>query len=324
MALTRYTDALADPLLLLPAYANEHSLQPFYDIVAGAIRGVDANALIHFESSTLIQTEAGFTAVPGGAAYGNTSVFNFHYYTGTTTLSLDQVVQARVQTAVALGCGTILSEYEAGIGSGSESVVEVSRSADSALLSAIGWEYKEYDTVSIITGINDAVEDPLTGAVREDFGAAFSRTYAHAVAGVPVSMHFNDTTKVFVLLFNFNGATGNGAVTELRTNFAEHYPSGWKVLVVATSGAFDVLAGNGVSKNAIYLAPSDGKSASAGAGVAVAVYPVNGTVPIVTAPPAMTMNATPIATKNSGSFSSGGSYMVDASLVVLFLGLWLF
>ncbi|KAI9352202.1 hypothetical protein BDR26DRAFT_328587 [Obelidium mucronatum] len=69
-----------NPLLVDPQYANEHNLQPFYDAVASGIRSIDANAVIHFESVTLIQKDVGFKRVPGGPDYGSKSVFNFHYY----------------------------------------------------------------------------------------------------------------------------------------------------------------------------------------------------------------------------------------------------
>lgn len=82
-------DIYEDPLLLDPAFAGKHNLQPAYDVVADAIREVDDETVIMYEPVTwgmifdtrkIASLGSGFTHVPGGAQYANRSAYSYHYY----------------------------------------------------------------------------------------------------------------------------------------------------------------------------------------------------------------------------------------------------
>ena len=82
-------DIYSDPLLLDPAFAGSHNLQPAYDVVASAIREVDDTTVIMYEPVTwgmifdtrkIISAGSGFSHVPGGAQYANRSAYSYHYY----------------------------------------------------------------------------------------------------------------------------------------------------------------------------------------------------------------------------------------------------
>ncbi|KAJ3110897.1 hypothetical protein HK100_002874 [Physocladia obscura] len=69
-------------------------------------------------------------------------------------------------------------------------------------------------------------------------GAMYSRTYASAIAGTPTYMNYDDDSGEFTLVFLYNnGGSGKtnyfatAHVTEIRTNFKLHYPSGHRVEV---------------------------------------------------------------------------------------------
>ncbi len=79
-------DIYHDPALLLPGVAGHQNLQPFYEVVARAIRASDPDHLVFFEPVTWGMvlngniTGSGFSGVPGGPALRPKSVFSVHYY----------------------------------------------------------------------------------------------------------------------------------------------------------------------------------------------------------------------------------------------------
>lgn len=73
----------ANPLLLVPGYADRFKLQPLYDAVNAAIRAVDTTHLILFQAVVWevvveLGEEYGFASAPGGAAWANKSVLTWH------------------------------------------------------------------------------------------------------------------------------------------------------------------------------------------------------------------------------------------------------
>ncbi|KAJ3074272.1 hypothetical protein HDU98_011626 [Podochytrium sp. JEL0797] len=286
-----FGDIFTNILLLDAEYANTNNLQPFYDVVSAAIRAVDVNAIIHFESVTLIQKTVGFTKVPGGASFSNTSVFNFHYYSDAQKqYDLKTTMGFRIDTANALNCGAFLSEFEMGYKNGTNLafIAGAFESANEHFLSVTGWEYKDYVPLNgfVITGGNNGLVDTLTGSVRQDFAAAYSQPYAHAIAGTPTQMQFVNATRVFTLSFTWNGQTGTGGITEIRTNIALFYPGGYEVEVVSSSGGFVALADNGPFGSSIFVVPNNTSLPANGANVTLAVYPKGAGVPVLTLPAA--------------------------------------
>ena len=77
-------------MLVDPAYAGAHSLQPAYDVVVAAIRAVDDWTVIMYEpvvtgmifgtSNRSSSLGSGFSHVRGGAEFANRSAYSYHYY----------------------------------------------------------------------------------------------------------------------------------------------------------------------------------------------------------------------------------------------------
>ncbi|KAI8824720.1 glycoside hydrolase superfamily [Chytriomyces cf. hyalinus JEL632] len=266
-------DIFKDSRRLDSAYANKNTLQPFYEIVSAGIRSVDANALIFFEPVALIQKDAGFTSGPGGINNAPKNVFNFHFYSNVQRSNLNATIAQRLITADALSCGAFLSEFEMGAGAGPKNIETSYQAADAHLLSATGWEYKDYvgPHQQVITGTNNGIVDPETGEIRRDMAAAFSRTYAHAIAGVPTAMRYIDLIGEFSLDFVYNGLEGLGGVTEIRTNFELHYPGGFLSTITSTSGSFTASAENDPGRNCILITPDSGNAPLKGASVRVLI-----------------------------------------------------
>lgn len=81
-------DFYRDPALMYPGRADRVRLQPFYDAVAPVLRENDPDRLIMFESCTWSDEfgagvfDSEFEHAPGGAAFGNRSLYSYHYYPG--------------------------------------------------------------------------------------------------------------------------------------------------------------------------------------------------------------------------------------------------
>ncbi|KAJ3406686.1 hypothetical protein HDU80_010704 [Chytriomyces hyalinus] len=258
-----------DPSLSSPIVANRKNLQPFYDVIAEGIRTVDPNAIIFFESVTTIQKTVGFQRVPGGSDFASKSVLSYHYYsTVQKQYNLRDTIGFRVNQAAELQCGSMLTEFEMGNGDGADhgsnvpAVINTARDADSYFMSYTGWEYTNYVPM---TGTNNGIRNPETGAVRPGMAAAFSRTYAHAIAGTPTFMEFIDETGEFTLRFTYSGGRGLAGVTEIRTNFGIHYPQGYVVRI--EGGRFKSIAEREGkdSRGSIFIVPDTTSDEEGGA-----------------------------------------------------------
>ncbi|KAJ3196350.1 hypothetical protein HDU82_001809 [Entophlyctis luteolus] len=260
-------DVFKDPSLSNALIANRKNLQPFYDYVAEGIRSVDPEAIIFFEPVATVQKTVGFTKVPGGESFARKSVLSFHYYTSVNKqLSVNETIRYRVEQSTALGCGSLMGEFEMGWVNGTleqlESIRETSASADSYFLSYTGWEYTDYIKM---TGTNNGIRNPKSGHVRPEMAKLYSRAYASAIAGTPKFMEFIDETGEFTLIFVFNGITkGPGSITEIRTNFGLHYPTGHYIKVQTTnmngSYAFGVLNVD-IANGIVEVGPKDPNTA---------------------------------------------------------------
>ncbi|KAJ3073537.1 hypothetical protein HDU98_001277 [Podochytrium sp. JEL0797] len=212
-------DIFANPALVVPPVAGLVNLQPFYDKLAGYIRAVETDSLIFFEPVELAQVDVGFTHTPGKNP--TKSVLSFHFYTTDHVLGLVPTIKSRYLTMSTLGCGGMLTEWQQW-GSDAASIEFMTNTiatADTYLLSHQGWQYLE----GSFRYANGSGVVPVV--------TANSRPYASAVAGVPMSMNYNDATGTFVLMFRDDGSAQG--VTEIRTGGVWHYPRGCTVLVSA-------------------------------------------------------------------------------------------
>ncbi|KAJ3096580.1 hypothetical protein HDU97_005754 [Phlyctochytrium planicorne] len=194
-------DIYSDASLLVPGIADAKVLQPFYSIVAKGIRSVDPDAIIFFESVTWDVLLNGFTDVPGGADYKSKSVLSFHhYYPSPNPQELNLTVPTRFEDMRRLGSGGMLTEFEMGWKEGAnvETIRWKSKYMESVFLSYVGWEYTDY---VVMTGTNNGLRDPKTGLVRPDMANVYSRTYATAIPGFPISQDFTDATGKYTITY---------------------------------------------------------------------------------------------------------------------------
>ncbi|KAJ3322674.1 hypothetical protein HDU76_013834, partial [Blyttiomyces sp. JEL0837] len=185
-------NVVTNPGLLVPGVADRVMLQPFYDITVKGIKEVDTKTLIFFESVTWDNFYVGFDHVPGGKQYGEQSVLSFHYYQNAPNIGpLNVTYTERLLDMLRLGSGGMLTEYSMGWNNGGnvEYIRDRLRTSDKFLMSTMGWEYTDY--FENTTGFNDGIRDPATGLVREDMANVYSRTYATAIAGIPLEMEFD-------------------------------------------------------------------------------------------------------------------------------------
>ncbi|KND04180.1 uncharacterized protein SPPG_01613 [Spizellomyces punctatus DAOM BR117] len=238
-------NVVSNPGLLVPGVADRMNLQNFYDVIATAIRSVDPNAMIFFESVTWDNFVVGFTHAPGGTQYASKSVLSFHHYQPPQLFNLNATFVERSLDMLRLQSGGMLTEFEMGWKNGGniEYIRDVSRLADKYFFSYTGWEYTDYIP---ITGTNNGIRDPETGLVRPDMAEVYSRTYATAIAGIPLSMSFDDKTGLFTLTFVSDGTIHP---TEIRVNSPRHYPSGYSAAVQSASAGFRVLQPNEGAKD---------------------------------------------------------------------------
>ncbi|KAJ3313068.1 hypothetical protein HDU76_002727 [Blyttiomyces sp. JEL0837] len=188
-------NVFSNPWLIIPGLADSWNLQTFYDVTAEGIRQVDSRTLIFFESVTWDNFAVGFRHPPGGNQYANKTVLSFHHYNPKPNLmDISGSFVERLNDMHRLGCGGMLTEFEMGWKNGAnvEPIRSQSQTADRYLFSYTGWEYTDYVQ---ITGTNNGLRDPETGQVRPDMANVYSRTYATAISGTPLSMKFDDPSE---------------------------------------------------------------------------------------------------------------------------------
>lgn len=228
-------DFYHDPLLLAPwpnpRNADATRLQPAYDRVMAALRGIDDEVLVFFEGVAWGDAGPGFTAPPGGAAGAARSVLAYHYYEPPQGGAALQV-RAQVAGARRLRTGAFLTETNRG-------GVELYEAADAALQSWAHWEYKSFCREDNRTAASPS-QNGVWGACKTGFGPSPGqpdayRTYAPAVAGNATSVRFDATTKAFRLSYAID--PGCALPTEIRVSPARNYPGGVDVAVDPPSAA---------------------------------------------------------------------------------------
>jgi endoglycosylceramidase len=215
-----------DPALLLPGVAGKKNLQRLYDTVAAAIRKYDHRHIIFYEPTTWGMVRngtvdgSGFQHVPGGNAYRNRSAYSYHYYchsflpdfNGHPAMQkhvcdkgLAPLIYEAVQEDVNRLGGAAM-QTEGMQCNDAETECEDNREAlDQRLLSWIDWNY----------GDNGTEADSR------------ARTYAYAVAGLPLNMSFDPQTKEFNFCFQIEPTVI--APTEIFASTKYNYPHGFAV-----------------------------------------------------------------------------------------------
>lgn len=120
-----------------PWNADRVRLQPVYDRINAAVRRIDEHVLIFFAGIVWGVPGFGFSAPPGGDAYGNRSVLVVHYYdppNGEPSAHLDRALRGARRTKVGLCMTeTSLAEHPT-----------LFDELDHRRLSWSHWQYKKY------------------------------------------------------------------------------------------------------------------------------------------------------------------------------------
>ncbi|TPX57970.1 hypothetical protein PhCBS80983_g03444 [Powellomyces hirtus] len=227
-----------NPLLLLPGYASRTTLHTMHTHVASSIRVADPDALIYFEGATWdIHSKA--RSVPGGITFANRSVLAYHHYKPPQRAPVDTVMARRTADAHRLGgCGVFCTEWEMWFGDGNTQRVEemwtTVEAADRHLHSWAGWAYKSFAQGS--GSADGSLWVDQTGERRRVYEELWSRTFASAVGGDLVSMHFDRTTAAFELVFKTR--EGVAGPTEMEVVPRVWYPTGFAVHVQVANRQF--------------------------------------------------------------------------------------
>jgi endoglycosylceramidase len=218
---------------------EDQYLAPLYRAAADAIRAVDADRLIFYESTVypkFVDTDA-FAAPPLGA--DAQQAYSYHVYCAdflpvpkpqlisyicnkTENIYegiVDNFVSKHKQVA------SFLTEFGAITGSRDEisHVTRLLEWADSRFQSWAYWQYKYFHDITTINH-NEAIFNP-DGQVEPPKVRMLSRTYAQATAGLPVHMSFDAASGNFV--YEYTPDLRLTAPTELYLNEKVHYPHGY-------------------------------------------------------------------------------------------------
>lgn len=199
----------------MPGAADRINLQPFYSSLSNAIRQVDEQCIIFFESVTWDNLIVGFTDTPGGELYKNRTALSYHHYYPTPNVAqLEPTIRERLKDVSRLKTGMMLTEFDIAYeNQGRDHVRELVDALDIAdryFQSWTGWEYKPFVPM---TGYGDSLIDPVTGEIRWAMVEVYSRTFAHAIAGNLVHHTFDMDSKKFELKYE---VTVLDAITEIR------------------------------------------------------------------------------------------------------------
>ena len=215
------------PSYLDPFKTDQENLSPAYDKISSAIREVDTEHIIMFESVTWADLGTGFKEVPGGDEYQNRSVLSYHYYFPPDMPDVDEQFQVRMGDLAKLKCGGFLTEYLM-CGSDVESLNKLLDTCDKYKQSWTGWMYKLYGN---ITGDCGALFDAITGEFDQKKAKSLSRTYPQVVAGEVESISFNTQDYEFNLVYRTSMHIPN-TVTQIYLNAKLGY---WDTPIVAVT-----------------------------------------------------------------------------------------
>ncbi|KAJ4461998.1 putative Glycoside hydrolase [Paratrimastix pyriformis] len=241
-------DIYTNPLLIgLSGYADKHNLVPMYRRLHEAIRRIDTDHMIFFEPAVTDYWTSGFQEGPGGKEYNDRQVYSYHIYCSLDTNRTDprsktvckgedsESWATRKKDIKRLGCGSFLTEFGASTDH-SIAIHELNYMGNQADKYMENWDYWQFKyfqdltTADALEGFYDSNGNLEVSKVR-----ALSRTFAPAIAGVPVSMAFDPETALYNLKYNPNPAAKGP--TEIYLNEAWYYPHGFDVTITPPGAA---------------------------------------------------------------------------------------
>ncbi|CAF2073205.1 unnamed protein product [Rotaria magnacalcarata] len=226
---------LIDQLYLAPMYKKLHEV----------IRTVDDKHLIFFEPCVFDLLHTGFTEGPGGKEYNNRQVFSYHNYCLDVTKQGDPksdlvcdlfdniLIYLRVQEARKKKFGGMMITEFGGNSNSTEGIEELNRVtaiADDFLQSWTYWQFKKY--ADLTTSVRPATTESFytdDGELELNKVQALSRSYAQAIAGLPITMSFSPTTNLFELQFIINTDIQQPTVIYLNEDL--NYPHGVSIIL---------------------------------------------------------------------------------------------
>lgn len=244
-------DMYHDPLLMVPypspTNADRVNLQPLYDRVNAAVRAIDEEVLFFVAGVTWGDLGSGFSAPPGGAAYGNRTVMSYHFYQ-PPQFSAKSQVDSHVAEAVRLGTAAMMTETEAiWAGSYNKNDSDITGACSAKLQGWADWAWKSF----VREGPGDAESfsqyyewgAPKTGHGMNWNGVNYppayyttrlAQTYAPRVLGSITKMMFNETSSTFSLQYEV-GSVDPGLATEIFL-WASRYEGGAEISTTASVG----------------------------------------------------------------------------------------
>eukprot|EP00927_Polykrikos_kofoidii_P076453 TRINITY_DN7354_c1_g1_i1.p1 TRINITY_DN7354_c1_g1~~TRINITY_DN7354_c1_g1_i1.p1 ORF type:complete len:546 (+),score=79.62 TRINITY_DN7354_c1_g1_i1:48-1640(+) len=240
----------ANPLLLIPTFADRWRLQPAYDAVSLAIRKVRPDALIFFPGITWDRTGTwtvkylplGFTHAPGGADFANRSVSSVHFYTPPQkTSTAEEYFRERLKDARNLGTALFLTESCCG-----EFFEGAMPAAEALGISWINWEWKDFCKETTETS-HSLSQNAAFGACKTGYGAGpfpngeldwkklrqLATPYATAIAGNFSTSTYEKQSRNFTLTFMADPSITEPTELSLPTLL---YPHGFTVKVDPSDG----------------------------------------------------------------------------------------
>lgn len=227
--------------LLEPGYADQQFLFPMYQKVYNAIREVDTEHIVFFESAVSDEYPCGFPSGPGGPEADEVQAYSYHVYCGPTdangdptkpllcNYTDDYIFDVKQYDHKRMGVAGFMTEFGAMLGTqaGIDSLHYLLGKADHSLQSWAYWQYKTYEDITTASS-SGAESFYVNGTLDYNKVRALSRTYARATAGVPTVQFFDPITAVFQLGFDIvEGLTSD--ITEIYINTDYYYPSGYSL-----------------------------------------------------------------------------------------------
>jgi endoglycosylceramidase len=220
----------------LPAKADKLRIQPLYEELHDAVRAIDSDKLLFYESLPVNLYKVGFTSLPG--SIDKKSVLSWHFY--WNPIGKDAFITARIQESKRLSVVPFASEFDITWDGSLRKNLEIDQGGlnvndslntmkrlDSELISWNGWEYKTYIKK---TGYGEGIFDSINQNQRPIMKTLYSRPYAQAVSGTISEMKYDDDSGTFTLNWTV-AAFSATAPTIVSTGRAWHYPNGFSVSI---------------------------------------------------------------------------------------------
>lgn len=214
-------DAVRNPRVLLPHYAEKQFLQPLYEYLHKEIRTVDDEKIIFFEGLTIDYWQSGFSAGPGGAEYNDRQAIAYHIYcpaNNNDTVGIqfacaaldNEFFEMRDQDAARLGVPLLMTEFGAVEDFKSDLVAldRVAELADRHQQSWMYWEFKYFQDITTITPEGESMYG-ADGEVSKHKLRVLSRSYPQATAGTLQSFDFSSLTGSLSMTYNLLTALDN-------------------------------------------------------------------------------------------------------------------